>query len=124
MKKFGSNFLMALMFCVAVAAVSLVQAKDRRKTVTFTEDILVNSKIVKKGLYEVKFDSETSQVMILQDGDVVVAAKAEVQMTDKKAPNNSARFATTDRGKVLTGITFAGDKRLIVISERTESGDE
>lgn len=124
MKKFGSNFLMALMFCVAVAAVSLVQAKDRRKTVTFTEDILVNSKIVKKGLYEIKFDSETSQVMILQDGDVVVTTKAEVQMTDKKAPFSSARFSTTDRGKVLTGITFEGDKRLIVISGLTESGDE
>ncbi|HMV83455.1 MAG TPA: hypothetical protein PLD20_21585 [Blastocatellia bacterium] len=123
MKKIGIN-LMALAICCAVAAVSLVQAKDRKKTVTFTEDFLVNSKLVKKGLYEVKFDAETSQVTILQDGDVVVTAKAEVRLTDKKALYNSASFTSTDRGKALTGITFEGDKRMILLNERTESADQ
>lgn len=124
MKKLGINFLMALMVCCAIATAALVQAKDRRKTVTFTEDFLVNSKLIKKGLYEVKFDSESGQVMILRDGDVVATTKAEVQMTDKKAPYNSATFTTTERGKVLTGVTFAGDKRLILVSERGEVGAE
>lgn len=123
MKKFGIN-LLAFAICCAVATVSLVQAKDRKKTVNFTEDFLVNSKLVKKGLYEVKFDAETSQVTILQDGDVVATTKAEVHMTDTKALYNSARFSNTERGKLLTGITFEGDKRLILISERNDIGDE
>ena len=123
MKKLGIN-LLAFAICCALGAVSLVQAKDRKKTVTFTEDFLVNSKLVKKGLYEVKFDADTSQVMILQDGDVVATTKAEVRMTDKKAPYSSASFSSTDRGKVLTGITFEGDKRLILIGERTEAAGE
>lgn len=104
-----------LMMCILFGAASLTEAKDRKKTITFSEDVMLNETVIKKGTYELKFDSQTSKVLVLKDGDEMASAKVHVETGQRKALHNSATFKTTDKGKVITGITFAGDKRILVI---------
>ncbi len=122
MKRLGINLAMALTLCCAVALAATVEAKDRSKTINFTENVLVNNTMIEKGAYRIKFDADTNQVAVMKGGQVVATAKAEVRMTDKKAPYNSVSFSSSERGKILTGITFEGDKRLILIGEPSEAG--
>jgi hypothetical protein len=89
--------------------------KSRSKDVTFSENVMVNGTMVKAGVYRVKFDAKTSEVIISRDGNVVAKTKASVEVRESKAPYNSASFSETDKGKVLTGINFSGDRRAILI---------
>lgn len=124
MRRIATNLIMTTALCCAVALATAVEAKDRVKTVNFTESVLVNDKLIEKGSYKIKFDAGTNQVAIIKGREVVVTAKAEVKMTDRKAPYNSASFSSSERGKVLTAITFEGDKRqIILVNERGEAAE-
>lgn len=116
MKRIGIYLAMALTLCCAFA-LATAEAKDRSKTVNFTENVLVNNTLVEKGAYQIKFDANTNEVTIMKGRQVVATAKAEVRTMDKKAPYNSVSFSASERGKVLTGITFEGDNRMIVIGQ-------
>jgi hypothetical protein len=122
MKRFGISIAAALLACLSLAATSVVEAKNRRKTVTFSEDVLVNDTLVKKGTYEIKFDAASNTVSVLKDGDVIATAKADVKPTERKAPYNSASFTQTERGPALSALTFEGDKRLILVSGARDAG--
>jgi hypothetical protein len=104
-----------LLMCVLLGGASLTEAKDRKKTITFSEDVMLNETVIKKGTYELKFDSANSKVLILKDDKEVASAKVHVETGTRKALHNSASFKTTDKGQAITGITFAGDKRTLVI---------
>lgn len=116
MKRFGISIAAAFLVCLSLAATFVVEAKNRKKTITFNEDVLVNDTLVKKGTYEVKFDAASNRVSVLQDGELIVTAKADVKLTERKAPYNSASFTQTEKGQVLSALTFEGDKRLILVS--------
>ena len=101
--------------CILLGAASPAEAKNRRKTITFSEDVMLHETVIKKGTYDLKFDSAQSMVFLMKEGDTVASAKVHVEMGTRKASNNSASFKTTDKGKLITGITFAGDKRILLI---------
>lgn len=104
-----------LVMCVLFGAASLAEAKDRKKSITFVEDVMLNETVIKKGTYEIKFDSTNSKILILKDDEEVASSKVHVETGTRKAMHNSASFKTTDKGQAITGITFAGDKRILVI---------
>lgn len=122
MKRFGISIAAVLLVCLSLAATSVVEAKNRKKTITFNEDVLVNDTLVKKGTYEVKFDAASNTVSVLKNGDVMATAKADVKPTERKAPYNSASFTQTEKGRVLSALAFEGDKRLILVSGAREAG--
>ncbi len=117
--------LMAMAF--VIAGLTLVEAKDRSKTITFLNDVTVNGTLIAKGTYDVKFDSESSEVSILRNGRVVATTKVEVRLTERKNPHNSAGYVERDNLRVLTTITFAGDKRVLhvnTVDGSQNAGDE
>ncbi len=127
MKRFGMTLVALSLFCLMTAGIALANnEKSRSKDVTFNENVLVNGTMVKAGVYRVKFDAKANEVILMRDGEVVVKTKANVQMNETKAPYNSAMFVTTDKGKVLTGINFSGDRRTILIesAESTPAGGQ
>lgn len=118
MKKIVINLLVVLTLCVGLIGTALANGKNLKKTVTLSQDIMVNDKLVKKGTYQVKFDAVTSSVSILDDNrDLVATMKVSVKEGLKKASNNSLSFTTTEKGQILTSITFEGDKRTLHIDE-------
>ena len=113
MRKLAMSLMAVALMAVTV---SLAEAKDRSKTINFLEDVKVNGTLVKKGEYDVKFDADTNEISILRNGNVVATAKVEVKPTEKKMQYNSAGFVDSQDGKLLTSITFQGDRRILMVN--------
>lgn len=121
MKKFIVSITAALLLCLSLVGTSLANEKNMKKTFTLNEDVMINDKMVKKGEYRVVFNAKTEEVTLSKDGDVVYSGKAMVEVRPDKARYNSASFKSTDKGKMLNGFTFAGDRRAVVLSEATNT---
>lgn len=121
MKKLVVTISAALLLCLSLVGTSLANEKNLKKTFTLNEDVMINDKMIKKGEYRVVFNAKTEEVTLSKDGDVVYSGKAMVETRPDKARYNSASFKSTDKGKVLNGFTFAGDRRAVILSEATNT---
>jgi hypothetical protein len=91
-------------------------AKVRKHTVTFDTDIKVNDTLVKKGTYQVRYDDETGQLSILQNGKTVAQAMTRLEDRVKKANDFVLRSEVNGDQTQLTGVTFDGSDKNVVIS--------
>ncbi|HEX5835335.1 MAG TPA: hypothetical protein VFY34_15840 [Pyrinomonadaceae bacterium] len=119
MKSIMSRMLVVLMVGALTSVAAL--AKVHKHKVTFEEDIKVNGTVVKKGTYEVKFDDETNQLSIVKNGKVVAQAMARLESRQKKANDFQLRSTNKDNEQQLTGVTFGGSDKDIVITEGAAS---
>lgn len=129
MKKLSGSLIALSLLCALTAGTVLANeqkanGKNRQKTITLTQDVIVKDKLVEKGTYRVRFDAQKNEITLLREGEVVAIASVTVEVKAKKAPSNSLSFSTTDRGQMLTGLTFEGDHRALLISETTNSESE
>jgi len=115
MKSIMSRMLVVLMVGALTSVAAL--AKVHKHKVTFEEDIKVNGTVVKKGSYDVKFDDETNQLSILKNGKVVAQAMARLESREKKANDFQLRSTNKDNEQKLTGVTFGGSDKDVVITE-------
>ena len=119
MKSIMSRMLVVLMVGALTSVAAL--AKVHKHKVTFEEDIKVNGTVVKKGTYEVKFDDETNQLSIVKNGKVVAQAMARLESRQKKANDFQLRSTNKDNEQQLTGVTFGGSDKDVVITEGAAS---
>ena len=115
MKSIMSRMLVVLMVGALTSVAAL--AKTQKHKVTFEEDIKLNGTVVKRGTYDVKFDDETNQLTILKNGKVVAQAMARLESRDKKANDFQLRSTNKDNEQKLTGVTFGGSDKDVVITE-------
>lgn len=113
MKSFVNRITIALVI-VALASVAAF-AKTRRDTVTFPTDIKVNGTLVKQGTYDLKFNDETNELLILKRGKVI--AKANTR-TEKGTKARGTQFSSIGSGdeRQLVNITFSGTDQKVVVS--------
>jgi len=109
------NRMVAVLMVGALTGV-VAFAKVHKQKVTFENDIKVNGTLVKKGNYEVKFDDETGQLTIAKNGKTVVQAMAKVEAREKKANDFQLRSTVNGDETNLTGVTFSGSDKDIVIT--------
>ena len=113
--------MMAVLIVGALTGV-VAFAKVHKQKVTFESDMKVNGTLVKKGSYEVKFDDETGQLTIAKNGKTVVQAMAKVETREKKANDFQLRSTVNGDETQLTGVTFDGsDKDIVITSGGTSS---
>ena len=115
MKSIMSRMLVVLMVGALTSVAAL--AKVHKHKVTFDDDIKVNGTLVKKGTYDVKFDDETNQLSILKNGKVVAQAMARLESREKKANDFQLRSTNKNNEQQLTGVTFGGSDKDVVITE-------
>lgn len=109
------NRMVAVLMVGALTGV-VAFAKVHKQKVTFENDVKVNGTLVKKGNYEVRFDDETGQLTIAKNGKTVAQAMAKVQSRDKKANDFQLRSTVNGDETNLTGVTFNGSDKDIVIT--------
>jgi hypothetical protein len=109
------NKMVAVLMVGALTGV-VAFAKVHKQRVTFENDIKVNGTLVKKGNYEVKFDDETGQLTIAKNGKTVVQAMAKFESREKKANEFQLRSTVNGDETQLTGVTFGGSDKDIVIT--------
>ena len=110
------NRMVAVLMVGALTGI-VAFAKVHKQKVTFENDIKVNGTLVKKGNYEVKFDDETGQLTIAKNGKTVVQAMAKVEAREKKANDFQLRSTVNGDETKLTGVTFNGSDKDIVITD-------
>jgi len=109
------NKMAAVMLVGALTGV-VALAKVHKHKVTFENDIKVNGTVVKKGTYDVKFDDESGQLSITKNGKTVAQAMAKVEPREKKANDFQLRSTGSGDDQQLTGITFGGSDKDVVIT--------
>jgi hypothetical protein len=114
MKSMVSRMVAILMVGALTGVVAF--AKVHKQKVTFESDIKVNGTLVKKGTYDVKFDDESGQLSIEKSGKVVAQAMAKLEAREKKANDFQLRSTVNGDETNLTGITFGGSDKNIVIT--------
>lgn len=114
MKSIMNRMLVVFMVGALTSVVAL--AKVHKHKVTFDEDIKVNGTLVKRGTYEVKFDDATGQLSITKNGKVVAQAMARLEPRTKKANDFQLRSTNAGDEQKLTGVTFGGSDKDIVIT--------
>ena len=114
MKSIVNRILVVLMVGALTSVAAF--AKVHKQKVTFENDIKVNGTLVKKGTYEVKFDDESGQLKINKNGKTIAEATASLQARDKKANDFQLRSTGSGEDTQLTGVTFGGSDKDVVIS--------
>ena len=114
MKSIVSKMMAVLMVGALTGVVAF--AKVQKQKVTFESDIKVNGTLVKKGTYDVKFDDESGQLSIEKNGKTVAQAMAKLEAREKKANDFQLRSTVNGDETNLTGITFGGSDKNIVIT--------
>ena len=109
------NRIVVVIMVGALASVAAF-AKTHKHRVTFDNDIKVNGTLVKKGNYEVKFDDATGQLSIIKNGKTVAQTMAKLEARTKKANGFQMRSAGTGDETELTGLTFGGSDKDVVIT--------
>ena len=115
MKSMVSRMVAILMVGALTGVVAF--AKVHKQKVTFESDIKVNGTLVKKGTYDVKFDDESGQLSIEKNGKTVAQAMAKLEAREKKASDFQLRSTVNGEDTNLTGVTFGGwDKNIVITS--------
>ena len=114
MKSIVSKMVTVVMVGALTSVVAF--AKVHKEKVTFDSDIKVNGTVVKKGSYDVKFDDESGQLSIVKNGKVVAQATAKLEQREKKANDFQLRSTVNGDETNLTGITFGGSDKNVVIT--------
>ena len=115
MKSMVSRMVAILMVGALTGVVAF--AKVQKQKVTFENDMKVNGTLVKKGTYDVKFDDESGQLSIEKKGKIVAQAMAKLESREKKANDFQLRSTVNGGETNLTGITFGGwDKNIVITS--------
>ena len=114
MKSIVNRMVVVLMVAALTSVVAF--AKVRKQTVTFDTDIKVNDTLIKKGTYQVKYDDETGQLSILQNGKTVVQATTRLEDRVKKANDFVLRSVTNGEEKQMIGVTFGGTDKDVLLN--------
>ncbi|HSE16744.1 MAG TPA: hypothetical protein VLB46_06800 [Pyrinomonadaceae bacterium] len=114
MKSIVSRMVAVVLVGALTGVVAL--AKVHKQKVTFESDMTVNGTVVKKGTYDVKFDDETGQLSITKNGKTVAQAMAKLEQRDKKANDFQLRSTVNGEQTQLTGVTFGGSDKDVVIT--------
>jgi len=114
MKSIVSRMVAVLMVGALTGVIAF--AKVQKHKVTFENDMTVNGTVVKKGTYDVKFDDETGQLTIAKNGKTIAQAMAKVEAREKKANDFQLRSTTSGDEMHLTGVTFGGSDKDVVIT--------
>jgi hypothetical protein len=113
MTKIVSRLVTGLTVLAMSGALALADRKS--DTVTFEKDTMVNGTLVKSGTYKVQFDYKTNELSVIKYTKPIASAPGRVEQAERKAPRTMLLTSDKDNTTVMTGITFGGDNRTIVV---------
>lgn len=117
MKRITSYTVAALALSVLMSVTAW--AKGKSGSVTFYEDTVVGSTVVKKGTYNLKFNEETGEVAIMKGKTELAKTTARLEKQERSYSGTKYEFVLKEGGKALKSVLFAGDKDAIVLVENS-----
>ena len=115
MKSLIKRLVIAVVIASFASAVAL--AKTKTETFKLQSNVKFNGTVIKQGTYRVKFDDQSGEMTISDEGGKVVArANATLEKRDKKARQFMLRSIGTGDATELIGVTFGGAENDVVVS--------
>jgi hypothetical protein len=105
------------MLALCALASALAIAKGKSEDLTLPQDVMINGTLVKKGDYKLKFDEQTSELLIMKGKRVVARTSARIEKREKEAARTEFGLMQEGDAKALRSITFRGDRETIVMHE-------
>jgi hypothetical protein len=119
--KVKATIITAALALLATAG-TMALAKEKVHTITFDQNVTVNGTVVKKGMYQAKFNEQTGEFAIMNGKHVVATATAKEESLDKKAAETSFDLKNAEGAATLTKVTFGGDRYSLMIGD-TQAAD-
>lgn len=121
MKRFMKVVFLTLLISslAAITAMAGDKGKVEKKTVMFTEDIMVNGTLVKAGEYEIKFDEASGELSIIKNGKVKAKTSAHYEARTAKAKTTELRTVESGGNVELKGVTFGGSDQDVIVGARS-----
>jgi hypothetical protein len=116
MKKIMTRIAMILALCALVSATGVALGKTEE--VTLPQDVIINGTLVKKGVYKLKFDEQTGELLFLKNKKVVARTSARLEKREKGAQRTEFGLIQEGDGKALRSITFRGERQTIIMHEK------
>src|SRR2546426_7162078 len=105
----------AIAFLIASLASVAVFAKSRKQSLTLQSNLKVNGTLLKKGVYDLKFDEEKNELSVLKNGKVVAHANVGSEKRQNKAQSLEFRTAGQGDDAQLVSVTFSGMDHNLVL---------
>ena len=105
-----------LAFVIAALSSVVIFAKSKTEKITLADNIKVNGTVVKKGVYDLKFDEQTGELSIMKGGKVIAKASTTAAKREKKATRLELKSTGTGDQAELTSVSFSGMDHDIVIA--------
>lgn len=117
MKNHLKRALIALMIC-SVAAATALAGKTKRAHLKFASDVMVDGTLLKAGAYDFKFNEESGELTILQDGEVKAKTAARLESRTEKARQTGVRTLRVGEVNQFMGLIFGGSSQEVVVTPR------
>lgn len=114
MKSIVNRIAIALLI-TSLASVS-VFAKAKKETLKLLTDIKVNGTLVKKGVYDLKFDDQTGELSIMKGDKVIARATTSSIKRDSKAKTLELRTTGNGDEMQLLSVAFTGAAENLVLN--------
>lgn len=119
---------LSLMAVCALCLLSLgVRADDHDKMLKekfeSKSEVWIGDTKVEKGMYLVKYNTETGTMKVMQGDKVIAKAKATVMMNEKDFDSDALLTKTTSKGEQLIGLRLGGQKEELTITENVASSN-
>lgn len=125
MRNFLKRFFCALAFAALASFSAVAKDKDKveRKSFRFPQAAMVNGTLLKAGQYQIRFDENTNELRILQNGKVKATTMAHLEARNTKARESALVFVqNTGETAELRGVTFHGWDRDVILNGSSNSG--
>jgi hypothetical protein len=115
MSKVVNRFIVFVL--IGVVANGVASAKTIKKKVTFSDPVVVNGALVKKGDYDVVFDDQTNELTIVKGRKVVARAVAQLEPRDRDRSVYVTRDEDGDPGRTtLLSVTLNDGKKATLLN--------
>jgi hypothetical protein len=109
---------LVVMVLVGAIASGVALAKEFKKQVTFTDPVVVNGTLIRKGTYEAVFNDQTNELSIVKGGKVVASAPAQLE---KRVERDRAVYETRDKegdsnNAVLVSVTLKDGNQATIVN--------
>src|SRR5262245_16309894 len=113
-----TTIIIALALALYALGGTMALARSKSHMISLEQDTLYNSALVKKGMYQARYNEENNELTILDGNRTIVTATVKEEMLAKKVPATSFETRTGDNGSpMLTKITFGGSRYSLLVGD-------
>jgi len=114
---------LVVLFLMGVVTSSVAFAQTIKKNITFSEPMVVNGTVVKKGTYEAVFDDQTNELAIVKDRKVIAKAPARLE---KRESRGQIAFVSREEGgtNVLVTVALKGKTQATIVNVEDKATSE